>query len=50
MLLMFTLTQVLEWNGVSLIDRSFEEVCNIIEQTTTLEVINMMLEASSTEV
>ncbi|KAF2362325.1 PDZ domain [Trinorchestia longiramus] len=38
--------KVLEWNGVSLIDRSFEEVCSIIEQTTTLDVIDMVLESS----
>lgn len=25
--------QILEWNGVSLIDRSFEEVCSIMDRT-----------------
>lgn len=35
-------TQILEWNGVSLIDRSFEEVCSIMDRTG--DVIELLVE------
>ena len=30
---MWYLLQVLEWDGVSLVDRSFEEVCAVMDRT-----------------
>lgn len=35
-------SQILEWNGVSLIDRSFEEVCSIMDRTG--DVIELLVE------
>lgn len=34
--------QILEWNGVSLIDRSFEEVCSIMDRTG--DVVDLLVE------
>lgn len=34
--------QVLEWNGVSLTDRSFEEVCAIMDRTG--DVVDLLVE------
>lgn len=34
--------KILEWNGVSLVDRSFEEVCSIMDRVT--EVVELVVE------
>lgn len=33
---------MLEWNGVSLVDRSFEEVCSIMDRTG--EAVDLLIE------
>lgn len=38
----FRIHQILEWNGVSLIDRSFEEVCSIMDRTG--DVVDLLVE------
>lgn len=38
-------TQVLEWDGTSLIDRSFEEVCSIMDRTG--DVAELLVEHST---
>lgn len=40
--LFFRIYQILEWNGVSLIDRSFEEVCSIMDRTG--DVVDLLVE------
>lgn len=36
----FAILKVLEWNGMSLVDRSFEEVCAIMDRTgDTVELL-----------
>lgn len=34
--------QILEWNGMSLIDRSFEEVCSIMDRTG--DIVELLVE------
>lgn len=41
-LLFLSIYQILEWNGVSLIDRSFEEVCSIMDRTG--DVVDLLVE------
>lgn len=44
-LIIYKNTQVLEWDGTSLIDRSFEEVCNIMDRTG--DVAELLVEHST---
>lgn len=38
----FWFAQILEWNGMSLIDRSFEEVCAIMDRTG--DMVDLLVE------